>query len=113
VGCVIAKEGRIIATGYNGPLGGTEHCNSENCDLDKACEHALHAEANAIAFSAKKGIALEGSVLWCTHGPCKKCAELIVQAGVIEVNYLKPYRSSEGVNLLIKNQIIVRGYEED
>lgn len=113
VGCVIVSYGRIIATGYNGPLGGDKHCNEEKCDLLITCDHSIHAEANAIYFSARNGIALYGTELYCTHGPCKKCAEAIIQAGIGKVWYLKPYKDNRGVELLVQNGVTVIGIEEE
>jgi dCMP deaminase len=102
VGCVItSKDNRIIATGYNGSL--DKHCIS--CDLTKPCTDAIHAEANAIAYAAKKGILLEGSIIYCTHSPCIKCAELIIQAGIKKVIYSKPYRDTTPKTLLEYNMV--------
>jgi dCMP deaminase len=109
VGCVIAKNNRIIATGYNGPLPSPGLECEGNCNIDNPCSKAIHAEANAIAFSARVGISLEGSVLYCTHGPCLKCAEMIIQAGIKEVYYITPFRDSAGVQLLITNAVAVMG----
>ncbi len=98
VGAVIVLDNRIISTGYNGPAKGLV-C-STKCDLTQSCNHAIHAEANAIYFAAKKGINLEGAILYCTHSPCKKCAEAILQVGIKEVNFLRVYRSTEGLKFL-------------
>lgn len=100
VGAIAVKEGRIVASGYNGAPPDFTHCSKETCDLDQPCEKAIHAEANLVAFAARKGISLENSVLYCTHMPCQKCAELIVQAGVTEVNFLYPYRTVSGQHML-------------
>lgn len=99
VGAVVVKENRIIVTGYNGPPVGFK-CESTQCNVNEACTHAIHAEANAIYFASKKGISLEGSIIYCTDSPCKKCAEAILQAGILRVYYLKEYRNTEGIELL-------------
>lgn len=110
VGCVAISDGRIVATGYNGPLGGESHCSSGVCDITKPCERAIHAEANLIAFSASSGIPLKGCTLYVTHSPCLKCAELIIQAGIKKVVFLENFRSREGVELLDKHHIEVSLY---
>ncbi len=115
VGCVITRDGRIIASGYNGPTKGNERVWNTSvcgCDLSKPCTKAIHAEANAIAYSARNGIALMGTTLYCTHSPCLKCAELIVQAGISEVIFIEHFRDQEGLQLLKANSIVVRKYEE-
>jgi len=86
VGAVIAREGRILSTGYNGPASGMPHCSSDT-----------HAEANAIAFAAKNGVSLEGSTLYLTLSPCVSCAQLIANSGIDRVVYLEKYRVPDGV----------------
>lgn len=106
VGAVIARHGRVLATGYNGPPSGLPHCTDPNgcSNLDRiaegGCVRAVHAEANAIAYSARHGIGTEGSDLYCTHLPCRKCAELIINAGIATVYYGVDYRIKDGEVLL-------------
>lgn len=110
VGAVAVKDNRIIASGYNGSPSGLPHCNNDSCNLEAGCLNTIHAEANLIAFAARAGISLEGSILYCTHAPCKKCAELIVQAGFGQVKYLMPYRDTSGLDLLweVEPKLVVK-----
>lgn len=98
VGAVIARDGRILTTGYNGPPKGMEHC--EHDLHEGACQLAVHSEANAIAFSARYGTALDGAELFITHSPCHNCAKLIINAGIIRVYYAIEYREPHGLDLL-------------
>lgn len=106
VGAVIARDGRILVTGYNGPPAGMPHCTDPlGCSvLDRAasggCVRAVHAEANAIAYAARHGISTEGADLYCTHLPCLKCAELIINSGLARVFYHSDYRVKEGEVLI-------------
>lgn len=78
------------------------------------CQVAVHAEANAIAFAARFGVATEDAALYCTHEPCAACAKLIINAGISEVYYTVPYRLHDGLTLLQKSHIHVsRVYIED
>ena len=79
VGAVICRDGRILATGYNGAPAGMPHCEHEKGD-DTPCEVTVHAEANAIAFAARHGVRTEGAELHTTHSPCLTCAKLIINA---------------------------------
>jgi len=99
VGCVITQDKRIVATGYNGQILNAGECR-DICDITIGCKHAVHAEANAIAFSARLGISLLGSTLYCTHQPCYECAKIIIQAGINKVYYCLPYRITDGIHLL-------------
>lgn len=44
-----------------------------------------HAEANALAWAARRGISTEGCSLYVTHFPCAQCAALIIQSGIKRV----------------------------
>jgi dCMP deaminase len=108
VGCIIVLEGRIISSGFNGPVMGGVTCKDLQCDTEKACQHSIHAEANAISFAARSGIPLKGAVMYCTHGPCDVCAGLIIQSGIKELVYVEDYRYPTGVHILLNNNVIVR-----
>lgn len=102
VGAAIARDGRILVTGYNGPPANLLHC-IDGCGATppvEGCVRSVHAEANCIAYSARHGIAVEGADLYCTHLPCLKCSELIVNSGIARVFYESDYRIKEGEILL-------------
>jgi len=109
IGAVIAKENRIVSTGYNGSPSGLPHCTEVGCepDSDGGCIRTVHAEANAIAFAARNGIPLEGGVLYCTYSPCLNCARLIINSGIKEVVYEKVYRVEAGIKELTNAEIVV------
>lgn len=102
-GCVIARDGHIISTGYVGAPSGLPSCDdaghvmheviNEDGELTTHCIRSVHAEQNAICQAAKYGIALEGSELYCTMTPCRTCAMLIIQSGIKHVHCLNHYRN--------------------
>lgn len=104
VGAVVAREGRIQTTGYNGPPSGATHCDHPNGDYlargTQPCTASVHAEANAIAFAARYGMATEGAEIYCTHAPCLNCAMLLVNAGITTVWYRTAFRDMSGVEFL-------------
>lgn len=104
VGAVLVKDGRIIATGYNGVLPNEEHEKAQNHDGTSA---TVHAEANLISFCAKEGIPTNNTIMYSTLSPCQKCAELIIQSGISEIHYIEEYRDLEGVHTLVKNDVRV------
>lgn len=105
VACIIVRDKRIITSGINGP--NTWDCDELSCDINQPCLHAIHAEENAIMFARKHHIHLEGTTLYCSHQPCLTCSELIIQEKITEVIYSEPYRLTEGLDLLILNNIHV------
>jgi len=86
VGCVIERDGRILSTGYNGSLPGEVHCDDVGCKMENGhCVRTIHAEANAICFAARCGIALQGATLYTTgwhSGSCPRCVLLAMAAGI-------------------------------
>jgi dCMP deaminase len=73
----------------------------------EGCSRAIHAEANVIAYAARHGVMTEGTVMYSTAEPCQKCAELIVQAGILAVHYENPYRLGAS-EFLDKNHVIIK-----
>jgi dCMP deaminase len=104
VGAVLATEGRILSTGYNGAPAGMDHCLHTNSE---PCKTAVHAEANAIAFAAKHGVSTRGSTLYTTHSPCLTCSHLIINAGVVRVVYETVYRDPGPLKLLESVGVLV------
>jgi len=102
VGAVIAREGRVISTGYVGAPSGLAHCLDVGDEIgpDGGCARTVHAEANAIAFAARSGTSTEDAELYCTHSPCRACAKLIINAGITRFVYEHPYRDASGLALL-------------
>jgi dCMP deaminase len=89
VGCVIAIEGRVIATGYNGAPPGEPHCIDVGCQMEEGhCVRTIHAEANAICWAARRGVSVLGATLYTygwSGGICHRCEKLAKSAGVIKI----------------------------
>lgn len=113
VGVVIARDNRIVATGYNGAPAGQPHCRHMGPAypaLDhnqRGCQVAVHAEANAIAYSARHGVPLEGCTMYTTISPCYPCAQMIITAGLVRMVYDKLYRDQAGMNILTQSGIVI------
>ena len=102
VGCVIAKQGKIIGRGWTQP-GGRPHAETE----------AL-LQAGTEARGAKVYVTLEP----CAHqGQTGPCAEALIQAGVIEVHIaLKDTDArvaGRGIEMLESAGIVVMLYEDE
>lgn len=115
VGSVISKDSRIISTGYVGSPAGSDHCYQVGCEIGShgGCIRTVHAEANAIAFAARSGLGTEGGVLYCTLAPCRECAKLIINAGIVRLVYHHPYRDPSGLVLLANSGVIVHQFPID
>ncbi len=94
-GCVIVKDKQILVTGYVGSPKGLPHCDDvghlfrkvihEDGSVTQHCVRTVHAEQNAICQAARRGIALDGSTLYCRMTPCRTCAMLIINCGIQRV----------------------------
>ena len=106
VGCLIVKDGSIIADGFNGtPSGFDNDCEFwDNGDWVTKPE-TLHAESNAITKLAKSTQSSIGSTMYITCSPCVQCAKLIIQAGISKVVFQEVYRNDEGIRLLWQAKI--------
>lgn len=110
VGCVIVSpNGQIVSQGYNGmPCGMSNVCEhvDENGNL-KTNTEVLHAESNAISKCAKFSSSTDGATMYVSLSPCIECSKLIVQSGIKRVVFGDWYRTTEGINLLLKAGIKV------
>jgi dCMP deaminase len=121
VGAIITRNNRVISTGYNGNVSGAKHCDHEGfirsangvSYIETGCQTAVHAEANAIVFAARHGVAVEGADLWTTHQPCLGCANLIINAGIERVFFRNPYRLLDGMLALQRAGLDVFCVTED
>ena len=99
VGALIAKDRRIVSTGYNGTPYNMPNCDEGGCER---CNHreryasgtgydlciCVHAEQNALLAAARFGIACEGGIIYTTLRPCFGCAKELLQAKITGVRYL-------------------------
>lgn len=99
VGCVVVRDCRIVATGYNGTPRGLVNCNEGGCarcnsGLGSGAQLAtclcLHAEENAILEAGRDRLGA-AATLYCNTCPCLTCSIKIVQSGIREVVYSQSY----------------------
>ncbi len=85
VGCVLARDRRIISTGFNGfPRGISDDLN-RLIDREQKYLYTVHAEGNAIVTAALHGVSTEGSTAYITFPPCCQCSAQLVNAGIKNV----------------------------
>jgi len=111
-GCVIVKDRQILVTGYVGSPRGLPHCDEvghlmkkmihEDGTVTQHCVRTVHAEQNAITQAARRGIALEGSTLYCRMTPCRTCAMLIINCGIERVVCERKYHAGAESEAMFK-----------
>ena len=103
VGCVLvsggAQRNRIVAAGYNGYLPGAPHRSRVR---DNHEQGTVHAEQNAIADAARRGVSVEGATAYISHFPCIGCAKVLAAAGVRTIKYHFDYSNDPLVQELLE-----------
>lgn len=103
VGCVVVSGGqhanRIIAAGYNGFLPGAPH---ESRVADGHEQATVHAEQNAIADAARRGVSLDGATVYVTHFPCINCAKILAASGIVVIKFRQSYHDNPLVHELLE-----------
>lgn len=99
VGCVLVREKRVMATGYNGTPRNVSNCNEGGCPrcngggiggVSLSTCLCIHAEENALLEAGRERIG-DSAVLYCNTCPCLTCTIKIVQVGITEVVYSNSY----------------------
>ena len=99
VGCLFVIDNRIISQGYNGFLPGCKH----NSIVRDGHEQAtVHAEQNAIADCAKRGVTSNNSIAYITHYPCIICLRIMLAAGIKQIKYIHDYNNDPLVKYFTK-----------
>ena len=93
VGCLLVKDNRIIAQGYNGYLPGCPHEQKLRDGREMA---TVHAAQHAIRDCAKRGVSCENAHAYITHYPCINCMKILCAAGIKKIYYINDY-SNDGL----------------
>lgn len=119
VGCLLVKDRRIVANGYNGTPSDHPNCDEvfSHRSYDRELHHAfstrfeIHAEMNAILFATREGISTKGTTLYTTLQPCSACLKNIIQAGIVKIVYSDVYDKSgwdaETVKFLQRSSVML------
>jgi dCMP deaminase len=107
-GAVIVRDKRLLATGYNGAPRGLPHCLEIGCLRDElgipsGTHHEIcrgvHAEQNAIIQCALHGVSSKDATMYVNGIPCKICAKMMINAGIVRVVYSGDYADKEAFEL--------------
>lgn len=119
-GCVIARDKQLLVTGYVGSPQGLPHCDDVGHQMKKTihedghvtqhCVRTVHAEQNAICQAAKRGISIDKATLYCRMTPCRTCAMLIINCGIVRVVCENRYHSADESEEMFKQAGIQLDY---
>jgi dCMP deaminase len=91
--CIVSADKRILGVGYNGlPRGCDDADPIYWSDVDGDAfrsrhSYVVHAEINATLNCVVHP--LTGATIYTTQFPCPRCAQAIIQAGIVSVIYLR------------------------
>jgi len=107
-GCVLVKDRRVIATGYNGFPERVSDSLDRYANRDLKLATIIHAEKNALFNAAKNGSTTEDSTAYVTFHPCSQCAAALIQAGIVKVVCPDPHTAPERWkdNFLTSNDLL-------
>lgn len=106
VGCAVVPLdlSGVLAIGYNGVPAGEDN---SSCDGEEGRCPCVHAEANALVKLRDR----RDCLLVCSVSPCRHCAGLIINSGVVRaVIYADEYRDTGGVDRLKRAGIVTVSY---
>jgi dCMP deaminase len=122
-GCVIVRDKHVLVTGYVGSPKGMAHCDEvghlfkkvyhEDGTITQHCVRTVHAEQNAICQAARRGIALDDGTLYCKMTPCRTCAMLIINCGIVRVVCEKKYHAGKESEELFRTAGVKLHYFND
>jgi dCMP deaminase len=107
-GCVLARDRFVLATGYNGSLPGTPHCDTDGCIVvNDHCVRTNHAEINAICQAAHHGVDLSGAIAYVTNMPCTACAKALIAAGIGRVVVFSDFHDTLAERFFAESRVLL------
>tara|TARA_B110000967_G_C18839177_1_gene538431 strand:- start:725 stop:1135 length:411 start_codon:yes stop_codon:yes gene_type:complete len=103
VGCLLVKDNRIIAQGYNGFLPGCPHHSIVKDNHEQA---TVHAEQNTITDCAKRGVSCNNAEAYITHYPCINCMKMLCASGIKKIYYINDYKNNELVEYFFQQSFM-------
>ena len=105
---VVSSDGRILSTGYNGPI---KHSKDEEIPLTRPTKYAhwIHAEENSLLAYNGSYQDIVGATIYITGRPCSRCLRGILQKGITRIIYGKnvthvvDQKDIDAQNLMLKH----------
>lgn len=111
VGAIVTQDNNPVAAGYNGQEPGAPHCQGNDCPgiVPGRCG-TLHAEVNALVKAStilKFDVLRQEDIdLYCTHSPCRFCADFIREDTPLKVRRIffeTPYRDTSHLGMFAED----------
>lgn len=123
IGCVIARNKQLLVTGYAGAPAGLPHCDDVGHQFKKTvhedgretmhCVRTVHAEQNAICQAAKLGVSIDQATIYLQMTPCRVCAMLIINSGIVRVVCERKYHAGGESEAMFRHAGIALEYKHD
>lgn len=117
-GAILVKDTRILSTGYTGTPAGYVNCDDywgweyTKDHHDWSAKYEIHAEMNALVWSARRGISIEWATVYVTLQPCFQCTKNMVAAWIKRIVYANAYahQDQEATERFLKDNGIDQEY---
>jgi len=113
-GCVlVSRDGRVLSTGYNGPIKGSIDSKIPLTRPEKYC-HMIHGEENALLAYSGSHQDIQDGTAYVTGRPCHRCLRMLLQKGILRIVY-----SSANVTMVVDQadidaqEIMINDYEDN
>lgn len=85
---IVSKDGRILSTGYNGPI---KNSRDDEIPLTRPAKyfHAIHSEENSILAYNGSYQDIAGATIYVAGHCCHRCLRMIIQKGITRIVYGK------------------------
>ena len=112
VWAIIVKDNRILSTGYNWTpswyINCRDYMSNKKRDQhhDWSLKHEIHAEMNALLWSARNWVKIDWASIYCTHQPCYECTKNIISSWIKKIYYKEKFKHNswiESENFIIEN----------
>ncbi len=88
-GCVLVRDRRQLAIGYNGFPCGAPDDPVRYLDREFKYKAIVHCDTNSLYSCAKLGIATDQATMYLTGPPCSDCTKGIINCGIVRVVWPK------------------------
>jgi dCMP deaminase len=82
---IVGQDHGLCSAGYNSFVRGINDFVEERYERPEKYKWFEHAERNAVYNAARKGIPLEGTIMYTNGTPCSDCGRAVIQAGIVEI----------------------------
>lgn len=95
VGAIMVQNETVISEACNGNPSKCRTCIRNEVKIQPGVFHnicyGIHAEMRMLQLAKSKSFDIKNAVVYCTHSPCRNCAQALVNTGIRKFIYMYEY----------------------